>query len=184
MDSEEVWIKIDFLEKDGFGTYFINNKGQIKNKKNYFLKLTTDKYGYLRINLRKKDRKTKVFLVHRLVAICFIENPLNKPQINHIDSNRKNNNVENLEWCTNSENIKHAYKYGLLSQKGSKNNMSKLNEEKVIEIYKLKDKLKHEEIAKIYGVARNTITQIMCKINWKHITDKIDQKNKNHGMDL
>jgi hypothetical protein len=94
--------------------------------------------------------------------------------INHKDLDKKNNYVENLEWCNNSENIKHAYKNGVLCQSGSKNNASVLNEKQVIEIYNLKGKMEHLKIAEIYGVARTTVTQIMCKINWKHITDKQD----------
>lgn len=176
---EEVWVEIYFLKKEGFGTYFVSNKGQVRNKKGYILKPTTDKYGYYRLCFRLKNRKTKQFFVHRLVAICFIENNENKPQINHKDLDKKNNCVENLEWCNNSENIKHLFNNGILSQKGSKNNQSKLNEEKVIEIYKLKGKMKHNNIAEIYGVARTTITQIMSQINWKHLTDKIILKKNN-----
>jgi hypothetical protein len=171
--EEEIWVKIDFLEEKGFGTYFVSSKGQVKNKKGYVLKPITDKYGYYRVPLRNKERKVKQFFVHRLVGMCFIKNELNKPQVNHKDLNKKNNSVNNLEWCNNSENIKHAYSNGILSQKGSKNNCSKLNEEKVIEIYRLKGKLKHQEIAKMYGVSRTTVTQILCQINWKHLTDKI-----------
>ena len=171
--EEEIWMKVNFLEENGFGTYYVSNKGKVKNKKEFILKLLVDKYGYNRICLRNKEHKTKQFLVHRLVSICFIENPLNKPLVNHKDLDKKNNSVENLEWCNNSENIKHAYLNGAMTQKGSRNNCSKLKESQVIEIYKLKGKLKHEEIAKIYGVARNTITQIICQINWKHLTDNI-----------
>lgn len=69
------------------------------------------KNGYLAINLYK-DRKCKHFYIHRLVAEAFIENPLNKPFINHLDCNKQNNQVENLEWCTQSENILYASKLG------------------------------------------------------------------------
>ena len=67
--------------------------------------------GYLMVDLSTKKRAVKL---HRLVAIAFLDNPENKPQVNHIDGNKKNNNASNLEWVTNSENQKHAYKHGLM----------------------------------------------------------------------
>ena len=68
--------------------------------------------GYLIIQLYKQGkRKTKA--IHRLVANAFIDDPLNKPQVNHKDGNKQNNNISNLEWCTQSENNFHAYKMGL-----------------------------------------------------------------------
>ncbi len=173
-NTNEIWIKIPFLEDYYGGEYFVSNKGRIKNKKG-IRKFQEDKYGYFRLSFRnKKNRITKQFFVHRIVGLCFIDNPQNKPMINHKDLDKKNNYVENLEWCNNSENIKHAYKNGVLCQSGSKNNASVLNEKQVIEIYNLKGKMEHLKIAEIYGVARTTVTQIMCKINWKHITDKQD----------
>ena len=67
---------------------------------------------YARVRLYR-DGKPKDYVVHRIVAEAFIPNPYNKPQVNHIDGNRSNNMVENLEWCTASENQRHAYKTGL-----------------------------------------------------------------------
>jgi hypothetical protein len=68
--------------------------------------------GYCRVTLAKEGEKHRE-LVHRLVAIHFIENPLNKREVNHIDGNKRNNNVSNLEWATSSENQSHAYAMGL-----------------------------------------------------------------------
>lgn len=68
--------------------------------------------GYRKVNLYDKRGKCSKKYVHRLVAEAFIPNPENKPNVNHIDCNRQNNKASNLEWCTQSENIKHAVKCG------------------------------------------------------------------------
>lgn len=73
------------------------------------------KEGYNVVNL-----KMKTHYVHRLVAEAFIPNPYNKPQVNHIDGNKLNNNIDNLEWCTGSENIKHAYRNNLIQNTSKK----------------------------------------------------------------
>lgn len=112
---EEVWKDIPGYE----GLYQVSNYGnvrslnynkQIGNVKELKQKLRSN--GYLEVHL-SKDSKRKYFLVHRLVAEAFLENPYLLPQVNHIDGNKSNNYVSNLEYVTNSENQKHAYDTGL-----------------------------------------------------------------------
>lgn len=102
----DIWKKIDGTED-----YQISNSGEVKNS-NRQLKPRTDKDGYLIIDIRFEEAK-KTCRVHRLVSEAFIPNPENKPCVNHKDGNKKNNSVDNLEWCTYSENMTHAVKNGL-----------------------------------------------------------------------
>ena len=101
----EIWKDIPGYE----GVYQVSNLGNVKS----LPRMVSNGKGYLCIELKDKNGKYHFCGVHRLVAVAFIENPDNKPQINHIDGNKKNNIVENLEWCTNGENQVHAYKMGL-----------------------------------------------------------------------
>lgn len=74
---------------------------------------SVDSKGYRYIDIKDIHGKRKCPKIHRLVGLAFVDNPENKPQINHIDCDKLNNNFSNLEWVTNSENQKHAYKHGL-----------------------------------------------------------------------
>lgn len=85
--------------------YFVNENGQIKNLRGRLLKPLKTYNGYLRVCINGKYKR-----IHRLVAETFIPNPNNLPQVNHIDGNKENNNIDNLEWCTAKQNIQHAYK--------------------------------------------------------------------------
>ena len=92
--------------------YSISNDGQVRNDKtNKILSQSTQQdYKHVTLNINGKAKRMKV---HRLVAQTFLENPENKPYVNHKDGNRSNNNVNNLEWVTPSENTQHAVKTGL-----------------------------------------------------------------------
>jgi len=112
----EVWEDIKRLN----GKFKISNKGRIKNKKtNYVLKQNINKYGYCRVRL--SIGKVKVTLmIHRAVAMAFIPNPNNKKTVNHINGVKTDNNIDNLEWCSQKENVRHAWDIGLATLDGLK----------------------------------------------------------------
>lgn len=95
-----------------------NSRGQVRGLNVYLLKPNKKRTGYLEVSLRK-DGKQRSFLIHRLVASNFISNNEGKPQVNHINGIKTDNRVENLEWCTVSENTKHAYKNNLSNFKNT-----------------------------------------------------------------
>ena len=110
--GKEIWKDIDDYE----GFYQVSNLGRVRSLDNwiwngtgFFLKPgkvlipRKTKTGYLRVQLKGKD-----FYIHRLVATTFIDNPLNFPQVNHKDENKKNNNFSNLEWCTKKYNMNYG----------------------------------------------------------------------------
>ena len=110
---KEIWKDIKGFE----GLYQVSNYGKIRNSRNNkLLKTQKDIKNYVVITLKNKEKKYTL-KVHRLVAQAFVENSLNKPQVNHIDGNKENNFVDNLEWVNNSENQYHAYKTGLKKRK-------------------------------------------------------------------
>lgn len=96
-----------------FPGYLVSDIGQIKTPKGRLLNLRPiGRKGYLAARIQVKEKRKYVY-VHQAVVKAFIPNPDNKPVVNHIDGNKLNNNLENLEWATYSENLKHAYKMGL-----------------------------------------------------------------------
>ena len=102
------------------GLYQVSNLGRIKSiYRNHIMKARLDKYGYYQIGLTK-NKKQRFFKVHRLVAQAFIDNPQNYPQINHKDEVKTNNNVNNLEWCTNLYNMNYGTRRERASEKCKK----------------------------------------------------------------
>lgn len=111
MNDNEIWKSINDFEE----LYQVSNKGRIRNASKKILKTALNHNGYVTVYLSKHSKKY-VKRVHRLVAEAFIANPDNKVQVNHIDGNKQNNNILNLEWCDASENIRHAYKNNLFEK--------------------------------------------------------------------
>ena len=99
-----------------FPNYMINHQGIVRNTSTCHKIKQTVNQGRLMVCLWKNNKKKHQF-VHRLIAKAFIPNPSNKPQINHIDGNPLNNNIENLEWVTDSENKYHAHRTGLINNR-------------------------------------------------------------------
>lgn len=124
-----------------------------------------EKNGYLAVNLFK-DGKCKHYYIHRLVAEAFIPNPNNYLEVNHIDCNKHNNSVENLEWCDRTQNLKHSYDKGL-KRTGELHGMHKLKKDEVAEIRSLIGVIPQCEIAKKFDVSQPTVSAIKCGRLWK-----------------
>lgn len=173
----EIWIEIKNYE----GCYMISNLGNVKTlsrcvngslRKERILKQKIHRDGYRMVTLQK-DKKRNYILVHRLVALHFIENKHNKPCVNHIDGNKGNNYVENLEWATVKENSNHAVSLGLCPHSvGETNIKSKLKNSDIINIRKKWDGLypyNQSDLSIEYKVSKSSIAKILKKETWKHI---------------
>jgi hypothetical protein len=118
---EEIWKDIVGFE----GLYQVSNLGNVKRLvservfEERLIGRSIDRYGYVK-RVLSKDGKNNCFTEHRLVALAFIDNPFSKPQVNHKNGIKTDNRVENLEWCTNQENMKHARQSGFFKTRPMK----------------------------------------------------------------
>lgn len=154
---------VERIIKDSIGRNRIFKSANLKVRKN--------KYGYMDILLLKDGKQTQ-FLIHRLVASVFIENKENKPQVNHIDCVKSNNKVDNLEWNTRKENIKHSFDNNLQKiNKGEDHANTILKNEDVIFIFN--SDLKRKELSKMFKVSYQSICDIKWGRRWQHVTKLI-----------
>ncbi|NMH83265.1 NUMOD4 domain-containing protein [Heyndrickxia coagulans] len=138
-------------------------KGQI-------LKGKITRHGYVEVYLSDKNNKKHYLLVHRIVAEAFISNPVNKPQVNHLNGVKTDNRAANLEWSTRKENVEHALKTGL-TKVGSESTSAKLTDEQVMEIRKLfgTKKYSFSELGRMFSVDGAGIGRIVKGQTWKHL---------------
>ena len=163
MSNQELWIKIK-----GEDHYFVSNKGNIMS---YFrgskkkLKLILTVYGYHKVALGRGKQR----LVHRLVAEAFISNPNRFEVVNHKDTNKVNNSVENLEWCTQKYNMQHGWDNGCFKKVGRFNKKVTDSEvKKIRDMYKVHG-ITQAKISKIYGLNQSEISRIINHKSRKHV---------------
>lgn len=177
----EIWKEIDYpnVPKNMF---MISSYGRFKNTAtDHIYSPFKTKFGYysVRVNIGNKSNK-KTIILHRAVARAFIENKENFPVVNHIDGNKANNNVDNLEWCTYSHNELHKYANGLCDTKkfsGERNGNHKLTAKNVLEIRNFLSKNFDQKLQKIdkkflskkFKISEKTVQNIWEKKTWKSI---------------
>ena len=175
--EQEIWKDID---EDS--CFQVSSMGRIRTRdriikcpkmsyirKGAIQKSFKNKDGYMVARIRK-NKKIVYYSVHRLVASLFIKNPLSKPVVNHINHNRRDNRVENLEWVTHQENMSHMV-LSNRSAKGSCNASSKLDEIKVLSIRTMKDHndWTDRKLGLAFGVSHTTIQNARKGYLWKHV---------------
>ena len=136
------------------GLYAVTSLGRIWSyRRNRWIKPWSDLNGYSRVSLCNKGHEANPTL-HRLVAITYIQNPEDKPQVNHLNGDKADCRVENLDWVTARENLQHATDMGL-------NSIHKLSYEKKITICKMRYhfKCKQKFLAELFGVTASSISQ-------------------------
>jgi hypothetical protein len=153
----------------------VNKEGKVLSvKTRKEIKPSFNKKGYLQVCLEGKRTKT----IHRIVAEVFIENPNNYKTVNHIDGNKLNNSVDNLEWCTIEYNVKHAISTGLFDsisekvskhQTGENNSSAKLRDCDVLKIYSMLGTHSDKEISSMFNVCRSSVNLIRQGKSWKHL---------------
>jgi len=164
-----------------YPNYEIYEDGKVFNKKlKYFLKPRSTGFGqYPTVQMYDTHGKRRTKYIHILIATAFIPNPENKPQVNHIDGDKQNFAINNLEWVTCSENILHAYNTKLhIKASGVDSPNTELTEQDVNEVCRLLvEGYRAKDVSEMTGVKLYTVRSIKCESIFKNITSKYDLKS-------
>ena len=149
------------------GLYSITKSGKIwSHRNNRYIKCSPTKGGYRKVSLCYKGGVTTK-LVHRVVMESYKPTGNQDLDVNHIDGDKTNNSLSNLEWCSRSENIKHAFKLKLSCNKGVNHSQSKLTEQDIR--YIRVSPRSNVELGKLYGVVHQTISNVRSGWSWRHV---------------
>ena len=160
--KNEVWKDVVGYE----GRYRVSSFGRVKNKYCRILSPFFDKDGYARFRLYTGNGERPHFSAHRLVMLCFV-GP-STLVVNHIDGDKKNNYLGNLEYCTQLENDQHASRLGL-KPKGTSHGMSKINNDIAYLIHLFSSFMVYREIGDYFGIDRRTVKDVLDGRTWSHI---------------
>jgi len=152
------------------GLYQVTKSGKVWSLRfRKFMRFDPDRDGYLWVEFWKGGvrRRRKV---HRLVAEAFVPNPENKPEVNHLDGDKLNNNDWNLKWATNKENIRHAVETGL-TPRGERCWKAKLKTSDILEIRASEES--DDNLMLTYGVSQSTISGIRLGRTWRHVGGRL-----------
>jgi hypothetical protein len=176
---DEIWLPVNGFE----GSYEVSNLGRVRSLdrvvngrwgkprfyEGKFMAQRSSSTGYALVSLSRPRERQQVATVHRLVAIAFIPNPEGKPQVNHVDGVKTNNNVKNLEWSTNQENVTHAYRIGLSAQ-GVDHPAAKLTPELIQKAKELRETgHTYAAIGRMFGLNYTVISKALRGVSWKHL---------------
>ena len=161
---EIIWKRLIYQGKDYGDFYLVSNTGEIKGVKTGKIRSKNVNHeGYYFVSGSLGSRESKItFRVHKAVAETFIDNPDEFPMVNHKDGNKLNNYISNLEWCTNQENIKHAYSCGLIDRSYMQKRIKNLTTGKIYDSIK-SAALEYNPDNYMNGI--KTISNVLCGRN-------------------
>lgn len=172
----EIWKDIPLFN----GRYQVSNTGLIRSatwvdaaghiRRGKILKQNMDSSGYVQITL-VYENKTKLFLLHRLIAKTFLPLIQGKDFVNHINGIKHDNRVDNLEWCTKRENSVHSFAIGLQCNKGDNHPANKLTTKDVIKIREIRSltNIPYKKLGLLFGISKTQTRDICILKSWRHI---------------